>query len=106
MWLKHLFVKLLYHRMKNKFISNLTRGIWNVLSMVFYLSNQFANPIMFDISLKSYLTSMLCHKFREDIMQTRMVSYMYCWYTGKCIISVENITFYLLKSVQNINNSS
>ena len=31
---------------------------------------------------------------------------MYCLYTGKRKISVENITFYLLKSVQNINNSS
>ena len=29
-----------------------------------------------------------------------------CLYTGKRKISVENITFYLLKSVQNINNSS
>ena len=29
-----------------------------------------------------------------------------CLYTGKCKISVKNITFYLLKSVQNINNSS
>ena len=28
---------------------------------------------------------------------------MYCLYTGKRKISVENITFYLLKSVQNIN---
>ena len=31
---------------------------------------------------------------------------MYCLYTGKRKISVENITFYLLKIVQNINNSS
>ena len=31
---------------------------------------------------------------------------MFCLYTGKRKISVENITFYLLKSVQNINNSS
>ena len=30
---------------------------------------------------------------------------MYCLYTEKRKISVENITFYLLKSVQNINNS-
>ena len=28
---------------------------------------------------------------------------MYCLYTGKRKISVENITFYVLKSVQNIN---
>ena len=26
-----------------------TRGIWKVLSMVFYLSNQLTNPIMFGI---------------------------------------------------------
>ena len=31
---------------------------------------------------------------------------MYCLYTGKCKITEENITFYLLKSVQNINNSA
>ena len=36
-----------------------TRGIWKVLSMVFYLSNQFTNPIMFGIILKSYLSSLL-----------------------------------------------
>ena len=28
---------------------------------------------------------------------------MYCFYTGKHKFSVENITFYFLKSVQNIN---
>ena len=44
--------------------------------MVFYLSNRFTNPIMFGIILKSYRK-----------------------------ISVENITFYLLKSVQDIINS-
>ena len=32
--------------------------------------------------------------------------YMYCLYTGKRKISVENKTFYLLKSVQNIYNNS
>ena len=49
-----------------------TRGTWKVLSMVFYLSNRFTNPIMFGIILKSYLSSMLWHKFHEDIiMQTR-----------------------------------
>ena len=47
------------------------RGIWKVLSMVLYLSNQFTNPIMFGIILKRYLSSMLLHKFHEDIiMQT------------------------------------
>ena len=49
-----------------------TRGIWKVLSMVFYLSNRFTNPITFDIILKNYLSSMFWHKFHEDIiMQTR-----------------------------------
>ena len=40
-------------------------------------------------------------------MQTRKnnCEYMYCLYTGKRKISVENLTFYLLKRVQNINNS-
>ena len=31
---------------------------------------------------------------------------MYCLYTGKRKISVENLTVYILKSVQDINNSS
>ena len=48
-----------------------TRGIWKVLSMVYYLSNRFTNPIMFGIILKNYSSSMLWHKFHEDIiMQT------------------------------------
>ena len=52
--------------------NGITRGIWKVLSMVFYLSNRFTNAIMFGISLKSYLSSMLWHKFHEDIiMQTQ-----------------------------------
>ena len=52
-----------------------TRGIWKVLSMVFHLSNRFTNPIMFDIILKNDLSSMLWHKFHEDIMiQTRIIS--------------------------------
>ena len=51
-----------------------TRGIWKVLSMVFYLSNRFTNPIMFDIILKNPLSSMLWYKFREDIvMQTQII---------------------------------
>ena len=45
-----------------------TRGIWKVLSMVFYLSNRFTNPIMFDIILKNYFSCMLWHKFQEDII--------------------------------------
>ena len=50
-------------------------GIWKVLSMVFYLGNLFTNPIMFDIILKNYLSSMLWHKFHEDIInQTRIIS--------------------------------
>ena len=36
-----------------------TRGIWKVLSMVFYHSKQFINPIMFGIISKSYLSSLL-----------------------------------------------
>ena len=32
-------------------------GVWKVLSMVFYLSNQFTNPIMFGIILKRYSSS-------------------------------------------------
>ena len=51
-----------------------TRGIWKVLSMVFYLSNRFTNFIIFGIILKNYLSSMLWHKFHEDIiMQTRTI---------------------------------
>ena len=77
--------------------------------MVFYLTNGFTNPIMFGIILKKYFSSMLLHNFHEDIImqtQTYYYEYMYCLYTGKRKMSVENITFYLLKSVQNINNSS
>ena len=51
-----------------------TRGIWKVLSMVLYLSNRFTDPIMFGLILKRYLSSMLWHKFYEDIiMQTRNI---------------------------------
>ena len=51
-----------------------TRGIWKVLSMVFYLSNRFSKPIMFGIILKSHLSSMLWHKFHDGIiMQTRTI---------------------------------
>ena len=51
-----------------------TRGIWKVLSTVFYLSNRFTKPIMFGIILKNHLSSMLWHKFHEDIiMQTRQL---------------------------------
>ena len=50
------------------------RGIWKVLSMVFNLSNWFTNPIKFGIILKNYLSSMLWHKIRENIvMQTRKI---------------------------------
>ena len=52
-------------------VSRATRGSWKVLSMVFYLSNRFTNPVMFGITLKSYFSSLLWHKFHEDIiMQT------------------------------------
>ena len=51
-----------------------TRDFWKVLSMVFYLSNRFTNPIMFGINLMSYLSFMLLHEFHEDIiMQTRKI---------------------------------
>ena len=51
-----------------------TRGIWKGFSMVFYLSNRFTKPIMFGIILKNHLSSMLWHKFHEDIiMQTRNI---------------------------------
>ena len=51
-----------------------TRGIWKVLSMVFYLSNRLINPIMFGIILKSHFSTMLWHKCHEDvIMQTRKI---------------------------------
>ena len=36
-----------------------TRGIWKVLSMAFYLSNQFPNLIMFGIIFKNYLFAVL-----------------------------------------------
>ena len=78
--------------------------------MVFYLSNRFTNPIMFGIILKSYLCSMLWYKFDEDIMiqkQKKYCEYMYCLYTGKNAKFQWKVShFYLLKSVQNINNSS
>ena len=59
-----------------------TRGIWKVLSMVLYLSNWFTNPMMFGIILKSYLFSMLWHKFNEYIMmQTRKYILLVYWKT-------------------------
>ena len=64
---------------------------------------------MFGIILKNYLSSMLWHKYDLDILcrhENYYCKYMYCLYTGKREISAENITFYFLKSVQNINNSS
>ena len=45
------------------------------LAWPFYLSNRFTNPIMLDIILNNYHSSMLWHKFHEDIvMQTRIIS--------------------------------
>ena len=38
-------------------------GIWRVLSMVFYLSNQFTNHILLGIILKKYLSFFIEHKF-------------------------------------------
>ena len=71
----------IHHMIKSHFcrknviiLSLCTRGIWKVLSMVFYLSNRFTNLIMFGIILKNYLSSTLWHKFHEDIiMQTRKI---------------------------------
>ena len=44
----------------------LIKDIVRVLS-----SNRFTNPIMFDIILKSYLSSMLWHNFYENIIMQR-----------------------------------
>ena len=108
-----LIVVSIYIWSKSKLLLHLrvghTRGIWKVLSMVFYLSNRFTNLIMFGIILKSYLFSMLWHNFMRLLWcrhEKYYCEYMYCSYTEKRKISVENITFYLLKSVQNINDSS
>ena len=48
--------------------TEITRGIWKVLSMIFYLRNRFTNLIMFGIILKSYIFAILWHKFHEDII--------------------------------------
>ena len=78
---------------------SLYEGIWKVVSMVFYLSNWFTNPIMCGITLKSYLSSISWHKFNEDIImqiQKYYCEYLYCLYTGRRKISVEiyNIIFW------------
>ena len=55
----------------SKGFAHIRGGIWNVLSMVIYLSNRFTNPIMFGTILKSRPFTTLWHKFQEDIiMQT------------------------------------
>ena len=77
--------------------------------MVFYLNKRLTHSIMFGIILKSFLSSMLWHTFHEDIiMRTRkkLLSIHVLFVNWKKQISVKNITFYLLKSVQNTNNSS
>ena len=77
--------------------------------MVFYLSKRLTHSIMFGIILKSFLSSMLWHTFHEDmIMRTRkmLLSIHVLFVYLKTQISAKNITFYLLKSVQNINYSS
>ena len=79
---------------KKRYILSYTRGSWKVLSMVFYLSNVFTNPIL-------CLVSFLILQYRQVIYYCE---YKYCLYTRKRKFSVENITFYPLKSVQNINN--
>ena len=56
----------MYLLKKSKPDSN-TRGILKVISMVFYLSIRFTNPIMLGIIFKSYISTMFWHKFPEDI---------------------------------------
>ena len=67
-----------WHNNSDVFESDLmlhTRGIWKVLSMVFYLSDQLKNPIMFRIILKSYFSSLFLHTFHEDVkMRTIIVN--------------------------------
>ena len=59
----------------NETYANNTRGIWKVFSMAFYLSNRFTNPIMLDIILNNYHSSMLWQKYHADtVMQTRIIS--------------------------------
>ena len=54
--------------------THMYEGIWKVLSMVYYLSNPFTDPIMCGVIIKSYSSSMLWHKFHEDIiLQTRKI---------------------------------
>ena len=58
----------------DRIFSYFTSGIWKVLSMVFCLSDRITNPFMFGIILTSFLSSMLLHKFHEDIiMQTQKI---------------------------------
>ena len=68
--------------------------------MVFYFSNRITSPSIFNIILKSYIFFMLWHKFHEDVMvQTRKNIIVNTCPECKRKISVENITFYLLKRV-------
>ena len=87
----------------------LTRSIWKVLSMEFISVT--------NLQTLSYLVSfwraifLLCYSTNLMRMlwckhEKYYCEYMYCLYTWKRKISVENITFYLWKSVQSIKNSS
>ena len=48
-----------FTKIKINTLSETTRVIWKVLSMVFYLRNPFTNPIMFGIILKRHPPSLL-----------------------------------------------
>ena len=64
---------------------------------------------MFGIISKSFLPLCYSTNFMKMLwykQEKYYCEYMYCLYTGKRKISVENITFYLWKSVQNIKNKS
>ena len=52
----------------------ITRAIWKVRSMVFFLSNRLTNPFMFGSILNSYLSAMSGHRYQDNIvMQTRNI---------------------------------
>ena len=77
-------------------ICTFTRGIWQVLSMVFSLSNRLTNPIMFEIIFKGlsffYVMAQISCGYYNVATQNSIVN--------TCTVCI------LLKSMQNINNSS
>ena len=89
-------------------LSRLVRGAFRK-----YVAWSFISEIDLETlsSLVSFGILYVMTQIHEDaMMQTRKYycEYMYCLFTGKSKISMENISFYIkfLKSVQNINNSS